>query len=164
SPYYIKLLDHYDLTAHQRAMVATGLSFFYNGLYDTGTRTNLLAIGAINDIRSSTKETLALFKLGQQLYIDGNVKDAYLFIKQAMDDAQYYGARLRKIKIGAVLPIVEEQINITTENEKNRFLIYFLSIAVVATLVTLVSFIVFIQLRRLRAKEKIIEEKNVQLE
>jgi hypothetical protein len=164
SPDYIKLLDHYDLTAHQRAMVATGLSFFYNGLYDTGTRTNLLAIGAINDIRSSTKETLALFKLGQQLYINGNVKDAYLFIKQAMDDAQYYGARLRKIKIGAVLPIVEEQINITTENEKNKFLIYFLSIAVVAILVTLVSFIVFIQLRRLRAKEKIIEEKNVQLE
>jgi hypothetical protein len=164
SPYYIKLLAHYNLTAHQRAMVATGLSFFYSDIYQGDDRTKLLAIGAINDIRSSTKETLAIFKLGQQLYEDGNNKDAYIFIQQAMDDAQYYGARLRKIKIGAVLPMVAAQKIITTENEKNRFLLYFLSIAVIAILITLISFIVFIQLKRLKAKEKIIEEKNVQLE
>lgn len=163
SPSYIRLLDHYNLSAHQRAMVATGLSFFYEGPYQSETRTNLLAIGAINDIRSSTKETLAIFKLGEQLYLEGNVKDAYIFMQQAMDDAQYYGARLRKIKIGAVLPLVAAQKIITTENEKNRFLIYFLSIAVIAILITLISFIVFIQLKRLKAKEKIIEEKNVLL-
>jgi hypothetical protein len=164
SQYYIQLLDHYNLTTHQRAMVATGLSFFYQGPYESETRTNLLAIGAINDIRSSTKETLAMFLLGQQLYLDGKIEDAYIFIQQAMDDAQYYGARLRKIKIGAVLPAVAAQINIKTENEKNKFLIYFLSITVVAVLISLVSFIVFIQLKRLKAKEKIIEEKNALLE
>jgi hypothetical protein len=170
SQYYIKLLDHYNLTAHQRAMVATGLSFFYQGPNQAETRTNLLTIGAINDIRSSTKETLAIFTLGEQLYIDGNIKDAYIFIQQAMNDAQYYGARLRKIKIGAVLPIVAAQKIIVMENEKNKmenekntFLIYFFSIVAVAILVTLISFIVFIQLKRLKAKEKIIEEKNVQL-
>jgi hypothetical protein len=78
SPYYIKLLAHYNLTAHQRAMVATGLSFFYEGPYQSEDRTKLLAIGAINDIRSSTKETLAIFKLGEQLYLDGNLKDSYI--------------------------------------------------------------------------------------
>jgi hypothetical protein len=52
SQYYTKLLNHYTLTAHQRAMVATGLSFFYEGPYQSDTRTNLLTIGAINDIRS----------------------------------------------------------------------------------------------------------------
>ncbi|GAC1304422.1 MAG: DUF6377 domain-containing protein [Mucilaginibacter sp.] len=164
SQYYTKLLNHYNLTAHQRAMVATGLSFFYEGPYQSDTRTNLLTIGAINDIRSSTKETLAIFKLGQQMYLDGNIKDAYIFIQRAMDDAQYYGARLRKIKIGAVLPIVDAQKIIASENDKQRFLIYFLSIAAVAILITLISIIVFIQLKRLKAKEKIIEEKNVQLE
>jgi hypothetical protein len=171
SPFYTRLLAHYTLTDHQRAMVATGLSFFYNGPDQVKDRTFLMTIGAINDIRSSTKETTAIFKLGQQLYSDGNLKDAYTFIQQAMDDAQFYGARLRKIKIAAVLPLVAAQKIIATENEKNRmeneknrFLIYFLSIAVVAILITLISFIVFIQLKRLKAKEKIIEEKNVQLE
>ena len=164
SPYFVELLAHYNITEHQRAMVATGLSSFYNSPNQDEDRIFLMTIGAINDIRSSTKETLAIFKLGQQLYQDGNVKDAYTFIKQAMDDAQFYGARLRKIKIGAVLPAVQAQINITTENEKNKFLVYFLSITVVAILISLVSFIVFIQLKRLKVKEKIIEEKNVQLE
>ncbi len=171
SKYYTQLLDHYDLTVHQRAMVATGLSFFYEGPYQADMRTILLTIGAINDIRSSTKETLAIFKLGEQLYMEGDIKDAYIFIQQAMNDAQYYGARLRKIKIGAVLPIIAAQKIIVMEteknrmeNEKNRFLIYFFSIIAIAALVTLISFIVFIQLKRLKAKEKIIEDKNVQLE
>jgi hypothetical protein len=164
SPYFIKLLLSYSLTAHQRAMVATGLSFFYNTPAQADERTQLLVIGAINDIQSSTKETLAIFKLGEQLYREGNIRDAYIFIQQAMDDAQYYGARLRKIKIGAVLPMVAAQKIIATENEKDRFLIYLLSIAGVAILVALISFIVFIQLKRLKAKEKIIEEKNILLE
>ena len=164
SPYYIELLNHYKLTEHQRAMVATGLSFFYEGSDQSETRTNLMIIGAINDIRSSTKETLAIFKLGQQMYLNGDLENSYTFIQQAMDDAQYYGARLRKIKISAVLSIVAAQKIVSTEKEKNRFLVYFLSITALAILVTLVSFIVFIQLKRLRAKETIIEDKNIQLE
>lgn len=162
--YYIDLLKNYQLTDHQRAMVATGLSFFYNKPGQNEERTILMTIGAINDIRSSTKETLAMFMLGQQLYQDGDIKDAYTFMQQAMDDADFYGARLRKVKIGAVLPIIAKQEILVAENEKNRFLIYLLSIAAVATLISLVSFIVFIQLKRVKVKEKIIEEKNAQLE
>ncbi len=59
---YITLLEKYELTEHQRAMVATGLSFFYTAPSQAGERTKLMIIGAINDIRSSTKETLASFQ------------------------------------------------------------------------------------------------------
>ena len=111
-------------------MAATALSSFYQGDKHADDRIALLAVGAINDIRSSTKETLAIFKPGQELFRQGNVNEAYVFIKQAMDDAEFYGARLRKIKIGAVLPIVAAQKIILTENEKNKFLIYLLSITV----------------------------------
>jgi len=164
SPTYIRLLTQYKLTDHQKAMVATGLSFFYSGPYQDSDRIFLMAEGAINDIRSSTKETTAIFKLGWQLYLDGNLSDAYTFIQQAMDDAQFYGARLRKVKIGAVLPVVAAQKIIITEKEKDRFLVYLLSIAVIAIVILSISFIVFYQLKRLKAKEKIIEEKNILLE
>lgn len=164
SPDYITLLEKYPLTEHQRAMVATGLSYFYNGENQADERTRLMIIGAINDIRSSTKETLAAFRLGQQLYKEGNVKDAYTFIQDAMNDAEFYGARLRKIQIGAVLPVIANQQILVSENEKNKFLIYSLLIGVVAIIISLVSFIVFIQLKRVKEKERIIEEKNVLLE
>jgi hypothetical protein len=161
---YITLLEKYPLTEHQRAMVATGLSFFYNAPSQADERIKLMIIGAINDIRSSTKETLAAFKLGQQLYKEGNMKDAYTFIGEAMNDAEFYGARLRKIQIGAVLPIIASNQILAAENEKNKFLVYALSIGVIAIIISLVSFIVFIQLKRVKEKERIIEEKNVLLE
>jgi tetratricopeptide (TPR) repeat protein len=164
SSFYITLLAHYNLTEHQRAMVATGLSFFYRNADQDDDRVFLMAEGAINDIRSSTKETLALFKLAQQLYRDGNVKDAYTFMQQAMDDAEFYGARLRKMKIAAVLPVVAAQHNLVTENEKNKFLKYFVSITGIALVLSLILFIVFVQLKRVKIKEKIIEETNAQLE
>ncbi|MGZ3752684.1 MAG: DUF6377 domain-containing protein [Mucilaginibacter sp.] len=164
SPYLSQLLDHYPLDEHQRAMAACGLSYFYNGAENRQKNMELLAMAVINDIRSSTKETLAIFRLGQQLYLAGNVNDAYLCTEQAMNDAQFYGARLRKIKIGAVLPLIASQQLITAENEKNTYMIYFLLVVVVTILVSLVSFIVFIQLKKLKVKEKIIEENNAQLE
>jgi hypothetical protein len=145
-------------------MVATGLSFFFSGPYQEDDRDFLLAEGAINDIRSSTKETLAIFKLGQQLYLQGDIKDAYSFIQEAMNDAEFYGARLRKMNISAVLPIVAAQKILVTENEKNKFLKYFLLIAGVAAFISLGLFIVFIQFRRVQVKERIIEDKNAQLE
>ena len=164
SPEYVDLLLHYKLSEHHRAMVATGLSSFFTGPYQESDREFLMAEGAINDIRSSTKETTAIFKLGWELYLGGDIANAYTFISQAMDDAQFYGARLRKVKIGAVLPIVSAQKNILTEKEKDRFLAYFVSITVVAIIISSILFIVFYQFRRLKAKEKIIEEKNILLE
>jgi len=164
SIYYITLLKSYDLTGHQRAMVSTGLSFFYNAPGQADKRIQLMTEGAINDIRSSTKETLAALELGQQLYLEGNIRDGYALIQQAMDDAVFYGARLRKIQIGAVLPIIARQQILITENEKKKFLIYLLLIAVVAIMISLVGFIVFIQLKRVKEKEHIIEEKNILLE
>jgi hypothetical protein len=164
STYLVQLLLYYPLTYHERAMASTGLSSFYNGPEELDEKIYLLEIGAINDVKSSTKETLAIFKLGEQLYKQGNVNDAYILLQHALDDAQYYGARLRKIKIAAVLPVIAAAKNITTENEKSRLLIYLLLILAAALLVTAVSFIVFIQLKRLKVKETIIEEKNIQLE
>ena len=164
SAYYKQLLYNYPLTAHQRAIVATSLSNFYNAPNQAEQRVTLLLIAAINDIRSSTKETLAIFRLGEELYKTGNVTDAYTFVQQAMNNAQYYGARLRVTKIGAVLPIVAAKRLIITENEKKTFRNYLLLITTVTIIILLVSFIVFIQLKRLKAKEKIIQEKNMQLE
>jgi len=163
STYLIQILLYFPITTHQRAMAATGLSFFYNKPDEINNRLYFLEVGAINDIRSSTKETLASFKLGELLYQQGKINDAYIFLQHALDDAQYYGARLRKLKIAALLPVVAAVKNINTENEKSRLLIYLLSIVAISLLFVAIFFIVFIQLKRLKVKEAIIEEKNVQL-
>jgi hypothetical protein len=145
---FTDLLQHHTLSHHQYAIAAS----------------SLLIQAAIGDIQSSTKETVALFWLAQQLYKNGDSKNAYAFIQQAMADAEFYGARQRQFQISTVLPIVAAQELNDSEKARIRFLIYLVVITVLATLVIVFSIILFKQLKKVQAKEKIIEDKNKELE
>jgi hypothetical protein len=159
--YYNKLLNNSMLTDHQRAMVANDLS----SISDGDEKVALITLAAIYDIRSSTKETLAIFTLGKSLFGKGNIKDAELLLVEARNQAQFYGNRLRKIEVVAILTTVSAQKLINSENEKNRvltYLIVLLSIAIVGTAV--ISLIVYVRLKRVRLREIIVQERNQHLD
>lgn len=161
--YFLEILKRRDITMHQRARVLTGLAAFYQGEQQNDERVSLLAQSAICDIRSSIKETLATLLLAEDLFRHGDLNDAYLFIQHSRDDAGFYGNRLRKLKIESILPDIATQVNLVTQREKNKFVIYSLSISLIATIITFASFVIFIQLRKLKVKEQIIEQKNEEL-
>jgi hypothetical protein len=151
------------VSMHLRAMISCSLGRMYIDGNERETGINLLIRSAIADIKSSTKETVALFTLGEQLYKDGNIKDAYTFIQLAKADADFYGARQRKIPIGAVLPLVAaEELN-HSEKEKQTILMYLLAITALASLVILFLVMIYKQLDKLKHKEHIIEDQNSQL-
>lgn len=164
---FIELLKHHRLTEHQHAIVASTLSNIYENTKDPQNhqqRIDLLIQATIDDIRTSTKETVALYWLAQLLYKDGDIANAYNYLQIALDDAEFYGARQRKIQIGTLLPIVaSEKLNFV-EREKTRFLIYLGSITALALLVIVISILLNKQLNKLKIKEKIIDDKNVLLE
>jgi hypothetical protein len=157
------LLNHHKLTTHQYAIVASTLSNIYSNT-TRPERTDLLIQATICDIRSSTKETLALFWLAELLYKNGDIKNTYFYLQQALADAEFYGARQRKIQIGTLLPLVASEKMNYIEREKSRFLIYLGSTTALALLVIWISIMLFKQLNKLKIKEHIIDEKNVQLE
>ena len=59
---------------------------------------------------------------------------------------------------------VELQRIAVTENEKNTLHVYLLLIIFAAIIIAFAATIIFIQLKKLKAREKVIEEKNAQLE
>jgi hypothetical protein len=151
------------VSMHLRAMISCTLGRMHIDNNERETGIKLLIQSAIADIKSSTKETVALFTLGEQLYKDGDIKDAYAFIKLAKADADFYGARQRKIPIGAVLPLVAaEELN-HSEKEKQTILKYLLAITALASLVILFLIMIYKQLGKLKHKERIIEDQNGQL-
>lgn len=160
----VKLLaSHKPISMHLRAMINCSLAITYLNNNRREDAIALLTQSAIADIKSSTKETVALFTLAEQMYKDGNTKDAYSFVQLAKADADFYGARQRKIQIGAILPLVAaEELN-HSESEKRKILIYLLAITALASLVILFLVMIYKQLDKLKHKERIIEEKNVQL-
>jgi len=161
---FINLLNKHKLTMHQVAIVASTLSNIYASTKNQEERIDLLIKATIADIKTSTKETVALFWLAQLLYKEGDIENTYVYLQQALADADFYGARQRKIQIGTLLPIVAAEKLNYTEREKTRFLIYLGSITALALLIIVVSIMLFKQLNKLKIKEKIIDDKNVQLE
>ena len=161
--FFISLLKSHQLTIHQEAIVASTLSNIYLTHDRQQERIALLIRASIADIRSSTKETLALFWLSELLYKSGDIKNAYVFLRVALADADFYGARQRKIQIGTLLPIVSaEKVNFI-EGENGRVMIYLALITGLAFLLIAFAIMLFLQLSKLKAKEKVIDDKNIQL-
>jgi len=153
------LLYHTKLTPHQEAMIASYLSRFYKG----NKAKELLLIAAIDDIRTSTKETLATIVLGRIYNQEHDLANAYMFLQNAQDDAKFFGSRIHEAEVAAVLPYVAAANILIAERAKQHFENYLVIVVAAAIIAALIAFIIFFQLKNLKAKEVIIEEKNVQL-
>ena len=58
---------------------------------------------------SVTKENTALRVLGGFLYTRGEINKAIDYVQLSLEDANFYDARQRKIEIGNILPIIEQE-------------------------------------------------------
>ena len=152
-PYYITYLSKWSEDPHRNARIAFELS----NLYTDQKKLALLLVSAINDIRSSTKQTLASTRLGEELYKKGDIENAYIALQQAMDEADFYGSRPRKAQISSTLPFVTAQKMLKTE----RY-----TVGVVLLAFTLASIIVVIWYSRKRLKSfyKKIQTQNADMQ
>jgi hypothetical protein len=137
------------LPEHSVAMVATRISYAYTG-HD---RILFLALASINDVRSSTKETLAIFLLGQELFKLGKTNDAYTFLQEAAHNAKFYGARNRAVQIESMLPLVAGKLIDEKQHEKDKLLIGFLTFLIVAVILFFLLVIYRRQILRIKANE-----------
>jgi hypothetical protein len=158
------LIDKYKLTDHQFAVTSSTLSDIYIRNNQPEKAIALLIQAAIADVKSSTKEAAAMTTLAQLLHQRGDVKNAYMYIKQAMNDAVYYGARQRKIQVGAILPIIAgEQISYVEQQRKVLFF-YASLLTVLAIIVVVFAVIIYKQLQKLKLADKVILEANHNLQ
>lgn len=157
------LISDHHLTYHQYAIATSTLSDIYIQKNKPDSAITLLIGAAIADIRSSTKEAAAMLNLAQLLDKQGNTQDAYLFIKEAMDDAIYYGARQRKMQVSAILPVIASA-RILHEQEQKKMLIFYSSLLTLLS-ATIIAFaiIIYKQLKRIKAADKLLMEANVTL-
>jgi hypothetical protein len=161
---YTALLKLKNLTPNQFAISACSLSYIYEVLGEQDKSTQLLIQAAIADLQSATKETVAIYKLADFLYKKGDLNSAFVYIKQAMDDATFYGARHRQVAISSILPIIEAQRISTVEQQRKSLIIYASIITVLVLFVVMFAFIIFRQLKKLRIADNLIKEANVSLQ
>jgi tetratricopeptide (TPR) repeat protein len=159
-----KLMKDYPLTDHELAVTASTLSDIYiqNGENDEAIK--LLEMAAIADIKSSTKEAAAMLNLAQLLHKKGDIKNAYVYINEAMNDASYYGARQRKMQVSQILMVIAGKKINSVEEQRRILFIYASLLTLLAAIVILFAFIISRQLKKLRKADKIIVNTNISLQ
>ncbi|MEI6555350.1 MAG: DUF6377 domain-containing protein [Paludibacter sp.] len=149
---------------HEYAIAASSLGYIYTVTNQNEEATIHIIKAAIADIKSSTKETVALRLLAAQLYQEKkDINRAYKYIKIALDDAVCYNARHRKIEIGSILPIIEKERIDAVERQRNM-LIWMVSLVSILLLSLLgTTLIIYKQLNKIKSARLTIEEQNEKL-
>ncbi|HEY4327348.1 MAG TPA: DUF6377 domain-containing protein [Mucilaginibacter sp.] len=161
---YTALLNLRGLTPHQYAVSACSLSYIYEMQGEQDESIALLIKAAISDIESATKETVAIYKLADYLYKKGDLRNAYTYINQAMDEATFYGARHRQATISSILPIIEAQRISAVEQQRKSLFIYSSIITLLVIFVIFFAVIIFRQLKKLRIADDLIKAANISLQ
>jgi hypothetical protein len=161
--YYEKLLEDKTLDGHQYAIEASSLSFIYKFDNEPELAIQMLIKAAIADLKGSTKETVAIRNLAEIIYRKGDIERASKYVKVALEDAYFYGARHRKIQVSDILPSIEGRQLEIVEHQRKTFLIYSLSITFLSLLIILFIIIIFRQLKKLRRAKKYLSLANERL-
>jgi predicted negative regulator of RcsB-dependent stress response len=157
------LIDEHTITDQDFAVATSTLSFIYLYSNEPVKSKEMLILAAISDIRASTKETLATLNLADMLYKEGDIEKAYAYVKIALDDANFYGARHRKVQVTAVYPIIESKHFSLVESKRKMLMVYSSVITLLTVMTIGFAVIVFKQYKKLGVAKKIISEAHDKL-
>jgi len=155
---------HNNTNLREIAINASSLGYIYTLTNEYDKATINIIEAAIADIKSSTKETVALRLLATLLYEKRyDIGRAYKYIKVALDDASVYNARHRKIEIGQILPIIEKERIDTVERQRNLLIWLFSSVFILFVLFLISTIIINKQLKKIKVARQTIEDQNAKL-
>lgn len=166
-PQAIRLCEQYlsnkNVDLHEYAIIASTLGYFYLTQKDTTQAIKNFASAAIADIKISTKETSAIRQLSEVLYLKGDIQKAYNYGMCALNDANFYNARQRKLEIGRILPIIEAGRFNIIEKQKKELLAFSIVVSILFVLVVFSTVMFYRQKKKLASTRLFILNQNEEL-
>lgn len=150
-----KELDRRGLT-----LCTGGLGEFSLMMGDTISAIEYLCFTSIEDTKAVTKETPGLSLLAGVMYNQGKIEAAFNYAKIALDDANFYNARHRKIEVSNVLPIIDAERYDLMKKQKNIFFTNTILLSVLLLIGLVLGVIIFKQVKQLNRARKKIEQQN----
>ena len=149
-------LSQNNLSLRDAALVNYMLGEIYSDKDEIDLAIKHYAKSSILDIKSSTKENLAMLRLAELLFKRDDLKSASTFIKKANADAKYYGAQQRKISVGAILPLIEEKVVQRIERQRQKLYWQNIFMGILLLFVMALAVIIYLQVNKLKKAKKLI--------
>ncbi len=156
---YLEMVENFELTNHQLAMRTNDIAGVFVDV-DLNKSNYYRALSAIYDIRGAVKENVAMRELAESLFRQGDLLRASMLIKQALEDANFYSSRLRKVEVSDMLPIIEGKQYQELQGRNQRVTAYSYIITLLVIILTLFLFIIFRQLKKLRVSQHNLDNAN----
>ena len=151
---YLALQKDYE---HDVAICAYTLSESYRLKGDKEKEKEYLIVSAMADMKTAVREYISLRKLAVLLYQEGDIERAYSYVKICMEDAAACNARLRKLEILEIFPIINDAYQQKTEKQQEQMKWALVSISLLAI------FYVYKQMKKVAAARREVIDANKRL-
>ena len=160
------LMQHYHSGERLYSIITSTMSFHYGQLGDKEKQMQYLVKSAESDLEGCIRENTSLRAIADILFDEGDIDRAYRYMRVAVDDANFYGTRLRNIQSSRIVPKILDAYQ--TKQERNRRnMMWLLGIISVIALLLVGGVIAIYQLlkryRRLNEQKKAINEQLSQV-
>ena len=156
-----KLMRKYHSGDRLYSIITSTMSFHYGQLGDKDKQMEFLIKSAESDLEGSIRENTSLRAIADRLFDEGDIDRAYRYMRVAVDDANFYGTRLRNIQASRIVPKILEAYQ-TKQQRNNRNMMWLLGIISLIALLLVVGVVAIYQLlkryRRLNEQKKAINE------
>ena len=161
-----KLMRNYHSGDRLYSIITSTMSFHYGQLGDKEKQMEFLIKSAESDLEGSIRENTSLRMIADRLFDEGDIDRAYRYMRVAVDDANFYGTRLRNIQSSRIVPKILDAYQ-TKQQRNHRNMMRLLGIISVIALLLVAGVIAIYQLlkryRRLNEQKKAINEQLTQV-
>ena len=165
-----RLLPNYHSGERLYSIITSTMSFHYSQMGEKGKQMEYLIKSAESDLEGCIRENTSLRTIADLLFDEGDIDRAYRYMRVAVDDANFYGTRLRNIQSSHIVPKILDAYQ-TKQERNHRNMMWLLGIISVIALLLVGGVIAIYQLlkryRRLNEQKRAINEQlhqvNVQL-
>ena len=157
---YLALQKDYE---HDVAICAYTLSESYRLKGDKEKEKEYLIVSAMADMKTAVREYISLRKLAVLLYQEGDIERAYSYVKICMEDAAACNARLRKLEILEIFPIINDAYQQKTEKQQEQMNWALVSISLLSLFLLLAIFYVYKQMKKVAAARREVIDANKRL-
>ena len=155
------LLARYRSGDRMFSIIASTMSFHYFQMGDRDKQMQYLIKSAESDLEGCIRENTSLRTIADRLFDEGDIDRAYRYMRVAVDDANFYGTRLRNIQASGIVPKILSAYQ-TKQEQGHRKMMWLLGVISFIALLLVVGVIAIYQLlkryRRLNEQKKAINE------
>ncbi|MBR3451565.1 MAG: hypothetical protein IKH25_01665 [Muribaculaceae bacterium] len=155
------LLASYRSGDRMFSIIASTMSFHYFQMGDRDKQMQYLIKSAESDLEGCIRENTSLRTIADRLFDEGDIDRAYRYMRVAVDDANFYGTRLRNIQASGIVPKILSAYQ-TKQEQGHRKMMWLLGVISFIALLLVVGVIAIYQLlkryRRLNEQKKAINE------